>query len=37
MKTDDLIKPIYLDYNASTPLGPEVIEAMMPNDKRLNG
>ena len=30
MKTDDLIKPIYLDYNASTPLGPEVIEAMMP-------
>jgi cysteine desulfurase len=23
-------KPIYLDYNASTPIAPEVAEAMMP-------
>ncbi|MCL4376973.1 MAG: cysteine desulfurase [Actinobacteria bacterium] len=24
------MKPIYLDYNATTPIGPEVIDAMMP-------
>ena len=26
----DISKPIYLDYNATTPLAPEVIQAMMP-------
>jgi cysteine desulfurase len=26
----DTSKPIYLDYNATTPLAPEVIQAMMP-------
>lgn len=30
MQTTNMTKPIYLDYNATTPIAPQVVEAMLP-------